>query len=193
MKNKSVSEIRKREISELALRLLSENGINRLTTATLSSELGLSEGTIFKYFSNKKEIIDTAILRAEEKMFEDFPPSDPNPIDKLGVFFTNRAYTAIKCPGMVKMIQSEQLAYSASEEGIRRLAKMKAKSVNFIKNTLSDALKMGLLTDEISINALTFIIFSSIASLANIGDGFLSSSDETVESIWTNIKTLISK
>jgi AcrR family transcriptional regulator len=189
---KRSSKERRIEIAQAALKIVSEHGIKGFTTAALAKEVGLAEGTIFKHFSNKQEIIDSAIIQAQTLFFANLPAEIENPLEKLGVFFKQRAQTALANPQFVKILQSGQLSHSASPQGVIRLKKMREQSINFIQSTLKDAETKGMLQEGVSLNVLTFLIYSSVSSLANLGDEFLNTSRESIDTIWDNIYTLIS-
>ena len=84
------TEQRKREIAAAALRLAGTKGFHKLTTSMLAKEVGLSDGAIFRHFANKKEIIDATILRFEELLMQDFPPTDAHPLQRLRALFFQR-------------------------------------------------------------------------------------------------------
>jgi AcrR family transcriptional regulator len=56
-----VGDVRSRFI-EATERLLTERGVNRVTTRLIAHEAGLSEGALFHYFRTKNELIYAAIL-----------------------------------------------------------------------------------------------------------------------------------
>lgn len=62
---------RKEEILEAAIRIFSEKGFDNTTTKEIANEAGIAEGTIFRYFKTKKDILDSVIVKfmdiADEK------------------------------------------------------------------------------------------------------------------------------
>ncbi|MCR3761668.1 TetR/AcrR family transcriptional regulator [Clostridium felsineum] len=55
-------EDREREIMEAAIKIFSEKGYNAATTSEISKEAGIAEGTIFRYFKNKKALLARIII-----------------------------------------------------------------------------------------------------------------------------------
>lgn len=49
---------RRKQIIDIAIRLLSEQGYNQTTLADVAKEAGFSKGVVFYYFKNKDELID---------------------------------------------------------------------------------------------------------------------------------------
>lgn len=58
---KSISEIRRRELIEVAYRLLIADGLHTLTVEKVARAAGASKGIIHHYFSNKTELIESAL------------------------------------------------------------------------------------------------------------------------------------
>ncbi|MDD3654096.1 MAG: TetR/AcrR family transcriptional regulator [Desulfotomaculaceae bacterium] len=62
-----------RELSILhaAIRVFSQKGFNGATTKEIAQEAGVAEGTIFRYFSTKKDILHQILMRAIETVIAD--------------------------------------------------------------------------------------------------------------------------
>lgn len=56
--NRESTEVRKQQIIEASLKIISEKGLGSLTTAEIAKEIGISEATIFRHFNSKKEIME---------------------------------------------------------------------------------------------------------------------------------------
>lgn len=55
-------ENREEEILKAAIKIFSEKGYSAATTSEIAKEAGVAEGTIFRYFKNKKELLHKMIL-----------------------------------------------------------------------------------------------------------------------------------
>ena len=51
------SEIRQKEIKSAVLTIIHREGLKRVSTKNIAKEIGLSEGSIFRHFDSKKDII----------------------------------------------------------------------------------------------------------------------------------------
>jgi len=51
------SEIRKKEIKSAVLTIIHREGLKKVSTKNIAKEIGLSEGSIFRHFNSKKDII----------------------------------------------------------------------------------------------------------------------------------------
>lgn len=57
-KNKQLAKKRKTQITKAAIKLFSQKGFTASTTKEIAEQAGISEGTIFRYFKTKKDILD---------------------------------------------------------------------------------------------------------------------------------------
>ena len=84
------TDVRRRQIAEAALALIAERGLDGFTTRALGSRVGLTDGTIFRHFDSKAEIVLAALDVLEERMFA-VVPDDPDPLIRLEAMFAHRA------------------------------------------------------------------------------------------------------
>ena len=68
------TEERRQQIAEAALRIISGKGVHRLTAQELGREVGIADGTIFRHFKDKAEIVRAAVSHLEGVLFEGFRP-----------------------------------------------------------------------------------------------------------------------
>lgn len=69
-----------------ALKLISQYGMDGLTTAALAKEVGISEANIYRHFQNKKEILSETVKRIGEGLrhnVEIAMDSSPDPVERL--------------------------------------------------------------------------------------------------------------
>lgn len=59
---RKAAENREQEILDAAIKVFSEKGYNAATTSEISREAGIAEGTLFRYFKNKKALIKRIVL-----------------------------------------------------------------------------------------------------------------------------------
>lgn len=101
---------RKKQIMEAALKVFSEKGFERATTKAIAAEAGIAEGTIFIYFSTKRDLLISCM---KQEIFEPLPEifSNESASDEeiIRTFFKNRFTMLRKNFGLVKLIISEGL------------------------------------------------------------------------------------
>ncbi|PJI08731.1 MULTISPECIES: TetR/AcrR family transcriptional regulator [Clostridium] len=59
---RKAAEDREKDIMEAAIKIFSEKGYNAATTSEISKEAGIAEGTLFRYFKNKKALLAKIIM-----------------------------------------------------------------------------------------------------------------------------------
>ncbi len=60
---------KKVEVIEATITTLAEEGFDRTTTARIAKKAGVGEGTIYRYFKNKEDLINMAALYASDLVF----------------------------------------------------------------------------------------------------------------------------
>lgn len=61
---------KKDQIYKTALRLFNQNGFEKTPTSLLAKEAGVSTGTLFHYFSTKKDLINRLYLHCKDSMIK---------------------------------------------------------------------------------------------------------------------------
>lgn len=140
---------RKIQISEVALRIIANEGLKKMTAISIANELGVSDSTIFKHFKNKEEILRAAIDRFEHLLNSCYPnQEEKDPLEKLGKFLINRMEMVKKHPEIIKLVFNERLIEAEGEENKARVKKVVRDSVEFINVCLKeirDAKKLNIL------------------------------------------------
>lgn len=185
---------RRREIAQATLELIAERGLGRFTTAALAQKVGLSSGALFRHFANLDEVVSAAIDRAEEILFEGFPPQDPEPLERLGRFFRQRLEAINSHPEVVRVVYSNELAQAGGDAGSVRVANFRRRSVLFVRSCLQEAKERGLLREHVEPKELSIIVLGSVMALslspARHGAERINARPEKV---WATIERLIRK
>ena len=153
---------RRRQIAEAALRILSKQGVHRLTAAALAGQVGIADGTIFRHFGNKEEIVDAAIDLFQEAMEGTFPPEGGDPLGRLGLFFVNRLALVRKNPEILRLAFNDRLAEAAGKEGAERVSLLVKRSVAFVHECLVEAQARGEVTRDTPAEMLTWMVVGVI-------------------------------
>lgn len=139
MKQRQPTEDRQQQIAEAALTIIASHGLGKFTTSAIAREVGLAEGTIFRHFSNKQDIVLAAIELMVEKLSEDFPPQHDDPIERLKLFLHQRITLLLSHPGVFRAFFSDELAHAAGDEGAEQVQTIKLQSSAFILECLQEA------------------------------------------------------
>jgi AcrR family transcriptional regulator len=108
---------REEEILNAAVKIFSEKGFNAATTSEIAKEAGIAEGTIFRYFKTKKDILRKVMIKLVELTGEILITSRLNQIfeenknrdekDVLKILLKDRLEVVMKHFDMVKVVITE--------------------------------------------------------------------------------------
>lgn len=162
------TDLRRRQIADAALTVIAEEGLARFTSIAIAQRVGLTDGALFRHFASKDEIVLAAIERVEELMFGEPLPDHADAFERLGAFFERRLKLIRENPGIVRLVNSGELAHAAPPEGVARVAALKRRSVGFVRSCLEEAAAAGALGGAEPDEA-TIMVVGSLFALANAG------------------------
>ena len=165
------ADARRREIAGAALRIVAEQGLARFTAASIAREVGVSDAALFRHFPTMDAIVLAVVDRAEEILFDGFPPSDPDPIARLGRFFERRIAVIRENAGVARVVGSDLLAEVAPPEGVARVASFRRRSRAFVQRTLREARRKGLLARGLEPDEASVLVLGAVLALGHAGLG----------------------
>lgn len=165
------ADARRREIADAALRVVAEQGLPRFTAAAVAREVGVSDAALFRHFASMDTIVLAVLDRVEEILFGGDPPEAPDPIARLGAFFARRVAVVRGHPGVARVVGSELLAQVAPPEGVARVAALRRRSRAFVRRTLVEARRKGLLAPGLSPAEGAVLVLGAILALGHAGLG----------------------
>lgn len=161
------AEDRRRQIADAALRVIAAQGLRGFTALAIAREVKLTDGALFRHFASKEAIVDAAIDRVEQLLFEGFPPQAQDPVDRLGEFFRRRMAVLGENPGISPLLVSEELAKAASAEGVKRVAALRRRSTTFVRSCIDEARRRDLLAPGLGAEEASVVVLGSILALAH--------------------------
>ncbi len=159
------TEERRQQIAEAALRIISGKGVHRLTAQELGREVGIADGTIFRHFKDKAEIVRAAIAHLEGVLFEQFPPQAEDPLERLRLFFVGRLTLVQRMPSVFLAAFSDRLEEAAGEDAgaVRSIIE---RSQAFVRQCLTEAQERGQIDRRLSPDALTLMVVGTLQAAA---------------------------
>lgn len=152
------TEARRAQIADAALKIIGEQGVHRLTVAEIGREVGLADGSIFRHFPSKQAIVEAAIARFEELLFQDFPPSDPDPMVRLETFVKARIELLRTHPIIVRLALNDRLTEAAGQEMAQRIQGSVLRSFLFVRDCLAEAQARGQVPDTVPVEVLVWVV-----------------------------------
>lgn len=193
MSDRQPTDIRRRQIAEAALQIIAQEGLGGFTTASVARTVGIAEGTIFRHFGSKKEVVLAAIERIEEIMFAEAPQFTADPLDDLKQFFLQRMRMMGANPGVARLFFSEELAQAGGLEGAERVREMQRRSLEYMTSCIESAIRRGQVSEGTTGEVATLIVHG--VALALVHSSMLSGTQESLavraERVWAGIERLI--
>lgn len=183
------TEVRQQQITEAALHVIGQKGVNGATTAEIASSAGISEGNLYRHFKNKEEIIksvidkigsDLASLLTDEAEISD-------PLLKLETTFKRHLLYIEGNVGIPRTIFSEETI--VSNENLR--ARVKNTILVYfqgIKQIVEQGQKIGALDTEMDSQAITSMFIGTIhfAVTRWLMNNFSPKLTSDAEGLWKN-------
>jgi AcrR family transcriptional regulator len=163
------TEERRRQIALAALEILGEKGVHRLTAMELARKVGIADGTIFRHFPGKKEIVQAAIAHLSDLLFEGFPPQERAPLERLERFFLQRVRLVRRFPAVLRVAMSDRLAEAAGEEGVQMVRALQERSTSFVLRCLKEAQTDGAIDAALDPQVLSWAVIGVLRGAA-LGD-----------------------
>ncbi|HSO35391.1 MAG TPA: helix-turn-helix domain-containing protein [Labilithrix sp.] len=165
MAKRESGEVRRPQIADAALRIIARHGLARFTTAAIAEEVGITEGSIFRHFASKSEIVLAAIDRIEELFNTAAPPAALDPIEQLGSFMAHRMRVVHKNAGVARLLFSEDLSFAAGPAGAARVRAIRARGAVHIRKYLHEAQTAGILAPGLDLDALLLLVHGAAMAL----------------------------
>jgi TetR/AcrR family fatty acid metabolism transcriptional regulator len=153
---------RQLEIIEAAGKILTDKGINGLTTKKLAQEMNFSESALYRHFSSKEEIIVSMLkylaLNLEQHTNE---LENNNPTEQLKNFFKNQFAFFEQQPYFVIAVFSEGLL-EESEKINLAIKNLMAKRMQLLKPIILAGQEKGTITKDLELDELIHIVMGSV-------------------------------
>lgn len=120
IRTKKTREERRHDILEAALKVFAEKGYNGASTAEIARAAGVAEGTIFRHFATKKELLIGVL---EQKFLDgviylDKEHASDAPVEFLRCFLKNRLELIKENDGLFRFILAEAQYHSEVREAL---------------------------------------------------------------------------
>ncbi len=147
------------------MKIIGEKGLRAFTVAQIAQEVGIKDGTIFRHFKNKDEIVDTVLDRLEEVLAATVPPENEDPLERLAQFVKNRIAVVASQPGIQALLVTDDLVHAGGHGSLARVGKMRKVSHQFIHGRLHEAKERGLIRPEVRVEDIAVLLHGTIIGL----------------------------
>ena len=189
------TETRRRQVAEAALRTIAEDGVAHFTSKAVAARVGISDGTLFRHFGNKEEIVLEAMHLLEIELEAGLLDTG-DALEDLEGFFRHRAAFVGEQGSVGRLIFSDELLHLAGDEGSRVVEGWRRSSVGFLIDRLGRLCGQGHLRRDLDVPAMSMLVqgvlltFAMQASLGRAG-----SREEVLQRVdhaWETLRTILS-
>lgn len=182
------TEERQQQIADAALKVIAQQGLGKFTTQAIAAEVGITDGTLFRHFASKEDIVLAALDRVEMKLFEGFPPTDPDPVARLERFFRFRADLVTNNPVIASLAFSSELPHAAGERGAVQVAAWKQRTLLFIVGCVVEADSAGRLRAGLPVRETAMVVLGTLMAFVQLGP--LARAPGAVDRAWSVVAFL---
>lgn len=154
---------RQLEIIEAAGKILTEDGVQGLTTKKLAQRVGFSESAIYRHFKSKEDIIVSLLSYLSESMDERFTELALNEKDALESFeslFMNQFQFFTKRPHYVVAVFSDGLL-EASDRINQSVANIMQIKMKHLMHIIVKGQQMSVFTNTVTAEELVHIVMGT--------------------------------
>lgn len=142
---------REEEILEAAVKIFSEKGYSAATTSEIAKEAGIAEGTIFRYFKTKKDILNKVMIKLTEilgeklittrlaKIFEDNKHNNTKEV--LKIILKDRLIIALTYWDMLKVVITEMQFHEDLREAF--IKNIVTKGISVLNQYFKEGIEKG--------------------------------------------------
>jgi AcrR family transcriptional regulator len=159
---------RRREIAEAALSIIGRQGAAALTTATLSAEVRLTTGALFRHFATLDDVLREAVRRAFEKMEPTFPDPALPPLERIFGLARNRVRILSTDPGLAWLLRSEEALLALPEDAVASLRSLVSRSQRYLLEAIQEGAREGSIRSDVEPEALLVPVTGTIQALAGM-------------------------
>lgn len=156
--NRQSTEIRQDQIKKAVLSLIAKKGLNAVSTRNLASEVGVSEGTIFRHFNTKRDIFLGIMQDVKDELMlplRDITMAQLPPLERLELFLCKHVKYLIENNGITILLFS-QATHMNDEELKNSLREILIKQKQYISKIIQDGIVEGIWDPELTVeNAAT--------------------------------------
>lgn len=188
------TDTRRRALAQAALEVIAEHGLARFTTRAIAAKVGIADGTIFRHFRNKSEIVIAALDFLEEEIFaESF--EGPEPKASLKEFFAFRGTMVGSNRASGRLYYSEQLPHAVGDEGRAKFVSWNNRDAEYVIGKLTAMKEAGALNADLTPEQGFELVRAHLLSISfsYILDGEISETglENRIAASWTSLGTVL--
>lgn len=155
---------RQKEIIDVSLELIAENGIQGLTIKNLAQKIGFSESAIYRHYENKTQIL-VAILNFfkenSEQLFKAELETEEKAMTKINNIFQKQFKTFSASPSLVAVIFSEEL-FRNEAILMEKVSEITSNNTSTLTGIIKTGQEKGELRTDVNAEHLSIIVMGAL-------------------------------
>lgn len=155
---------RQKEIIDVSLDLIAENGIQGLTIKNLAKKIGFSESAIYRHYENKIQIL-VGILNFfkenTERLFNSELNAEGDALTKINHLFFNQFKIFSASPSLVAVIFSEEL-FRNEAILVEKVSEIMNNNFNTLTIIISTGQEKGELRADVEAEHLAIVVMGTL-------------------------------
>jgi AcrR family transcriptional regulator len=187
------NEKRREQVAKAALQTLVEVGVAGFTTKAIASRVGITDGTMFRHFGTKQDIVLAAMDRLGVEI-EASLVSQVSALVDLEAFFRHRAAFVGGEASVGRLIFSDGLAHLAGEAGRERIREWRRTTLAYVRPRLMELHQQGQLQphlDPASAAVVVQGILLTFAMGATLGSPHAEPLPERIDRTWQWLRLVL--
>jgi TetR/AcrR family transcriptional regulator, fatty acid metabolism regulator protein len=170
VKKRLNSAIRRTQIINAARRLVVHYGSEHVTISRIASEVGISEGNIYRHFKSKSEVLSGLVDCIAEDLFLDSTnvlKSNSSSLEYIDSTLNKHLSIIEQKRGVPFQVIAEIISFGDKNLNMKVSIVVK-KYINGLKHLLFEGIKSGEVRRDIDVDAAATMLFGMIQGLTNI-------------------------
>ncbi len=159
------TKTRRRQVADAALQTIMQDGVGGFTTRAVAERVGISDGTLFRHFGSKKDIMLEAMSRLEVELLGTLLQTG-TPLENLESFFKERAIFVGEKDAVGALVFSSELLHLVGDDGKKKLKVWRRKTMKFLGDQLSILQEEGRTHPELDIMEMSMLIQGTLLTFA---------------------------
>lgn len=162
------AEARRQDIIHAAMEILQTQGVDKLTTRSLSRAVGIAQPTLFLHFGNKNQVLLALIDFIQESLqsgLREQGLAQYTPAERLSRVIRFHLQFIQKRPGIPRLLFSEEIQ-SGSPELQERMQSLVGSFLEYLTSLIQEGQENGELRDDLDARECACLLIASVQGLA---------------------------
>jgi AcrR family transcriptional regulator len=182
------THVRKKQIMDAARKLIMRSGSEHVTVRNMAKEVGISEAAIYRHFKSKTEILSFLADSVADGLIHDIDAAGNvgfTSLDIIDEILRTHLSRIEQRRGLSFLVLAEIISF-----GDKSLNKKVSDNIQIyvdrLKLLLSDGVRVGLISQDVDLEAAALLLFGMIQGLVNIWalSGFKFDLTEKYSGLW---------